>query len=80
MTAIITKPGQKRLDRCVLARPKWTKTRETREDPTCGTHKIDDLAADAAIRVENVHENGHVRGNTKLLGKYQTKVFTPNVS
>jgi len=73
MTVIITKPRQKRLDSCVLARPKWTKIRETRKRPTCGTLKIDDLAADAAVRVDNVHENGQARGNTKLLGKYQVK-------
>ena len=71
MTGGNLKSRQKRLDSCVLARPKWTKIRETREKPTCGTLKIDDLAADAAVRVENVHENGQARGNTKILGKYQ---------
>ena len=58
MTATITKPGQKRLDSCVLAQLKWTKIRETRGKHTFGTLKIDDLAADAAVRVENVQENG----------------------
>ena len=73
MTGGNLKSRQKRLDSCVLARPKWTKIRETHEKPTCGTLKIDDLTADAAVRVENVHENGQARGNTKLLGKYQLK-------
>jgi hypothetical protein len=36
-----------------------------------GPFTTDDLAAQAAIRVENVHENGQARGKNKLLGKYQ---------
>ena len=35
--------------------------------------KIDDLAPNADVRVENLHENGQVRGNTKLLGKYRVQ-------
>lgn len=71
MTGIITKPVQKRLDRCVSAQPRCTKIREPREKYTCVTLKIDDLAPEAAVTVENAHPKGQPRGNAKLLGKYR---------
>lgn len=71
MTGIIAKPAQKRLDRCVSARPRCTKIREPREKCTFGTLKIDNLAPETAVTVENAHQNGQPRGNTKLLGKYR---------
>lgn len=55
MTVIILKPAQKRLDACVLARPKWTKIRKTRGNHTCGTLRRDALVADAAVKVENAY-------------------------
>ena len=67
MTAIISKPAQNRLDSCALARPKWAKILKH----TRGTLRIDVLVADAAVRVENAQQNGQIRGNTKLLGKYR---------
>ena len=69
MTAITTKLGQKRLDRCVLAQPKWAKIQEKPGKHAFVTLKIDDLLADTAVRVENAHENGQAPHNTKLLGK-----------
>lgn len=74
MTAIISKPAQNRLDSCALARPKWAKIRKPRRKHTRGTLRIDILVADAAVRVENAQQNGQIRGNTKLLGKYRLKI------
>ena len=71
MTVIILKPAQKRLDAFVLARPKWTKIRKTRGNHTCGTLRRDALVADAAVKVENAHQNGQPPGNTRLNGKYR---------
>lgn len=71
MTFRRTHPGQKRLDRCVLGLPKCAKIRETREKHNCRTLAINNLAPDAAVRVENTHQNGQAPANTKLLGKYQ---------
>ena len=71
MTAIMTKPAKKRLDSCVLTRPKWTKIREPRGNHTCGTLIIDDLATDAAVRVENAQQNGQDRYYKTLLGIYR---------
>ena len=81
MRVITTKLTQKRLDSCVFDRPTWTKIRDPRRRHTCGTVKIDDPAPDAAVRVENAHENSQDRGNTKLLGKCQLtrqKVVAPH--
>ncbi len=71
MTAIISKPAQNRLDSSASARPKWAKIRKPRRKHTRGTLRIDVLVADAAVRVENAQQNGKIRGNTKLLGKYR---------
>lgn len=69
MTAITTKPEQKRLDTRVLHTPKWDKINEGLEKRACGTLKINDLIANAAVRVENAHQNGQTRHNATLLGK-----------
>lgn len=71
MTASTTKSRQIRLDNCVLGRPKWAKINENLEKRAYGTLKINDLSANAAVRVENAHQNGQTRHNTTLLGKYR---------
>ena len=71
MTAVTAKSRQMRLDSYALARPKWTKIRETLRANACGTLKIDGLATDAIVRVENPHQNGQTGHNIKLLGKYR---------
>lgn len=71
MTAITTKSGQMRFDSCVLTLPKWAKIQEKRGKCACGTLRADDLAADTAIIVENVHESAQAPQNTTLLGKYR---------
>lgn len=73
MTGITTKPGQKRLDSCVLALPKWPKIREKLGKHTCGTLKIDDLIPDTAVRVENLNGNLQDPFKPKLLGQYRSK-------
>jgi hypothetical protein len=71
MTAIISKPEQKRLDSCDMARPKWAEFHEQRGTCGCDAFKIDELAPNDAVRVENARQNGQAQGNTKLLGKYR---------
>ena len=71
MTASPTKSRQMRLDRSVLALPKWPKIRGTLRKRRCRTLTIDNLAPDAAVRVENACQNGQAPGNSKLLEKYQ---------
>lgn len=73
MTAITTKPELKRLDSCVLARPKRAKINEKLEKRACGTLKINDLIANAAVRVENAHQIGQNPRNNTLLGKYRLR-------
>ena len=73
MTGQSTTSEQKRLDSCVLSSPKWAKTHEKLENRACRTVKIDDLTANAVVRIENNLKNAQVRRNTKLLGKYQYK-------
>lgn len=51
--------------------PKWAKINEKLEKRACGTLKINDLIDNAAVRVENAHQNGQTRHNTTLLGKYR---------
>ena len=75
MTVIATKPGQKRLDSCVLARPNWAEIQEKLRKHACGTLKIGDLVADTTVRVENAHKNRQAPHNTKLLGKYPLKII-----
>lgn len=67
MTFNRTKGRGKRLDRCVLARPKWTKILETLRKHTCEALKIHDLAPDDTVRVANAHENCKIRRNMPLL-------------
>ena len=55
MTAQTTKPRQKRLDSCVLALPKWTKTQDKPRQHARQAFKVIDYVADTAIRVENAH-------------------------
>ena len=74
MTAIISKPEQKRLDSCDMARPKWAEFHEQRGTCGCDAFKIDELAPNDAVRVENARQNGQAQGNTKLLGKYRFKM------
>ena len=69
MTAITTNPGQKRLNSCVLALPKWAKPQKKFGIRACGAQKTNDVVADTAVRVEN----GQSPHNTKLLGKYRVK-------
>mgnify|MGYP001111205357 CR=1 FL=1 len=71
MTAILSKPEQKRLDSCDMARPKWAEFHEQRGTCGCDAFKIDELAPNDAVRVENARQNGQAQGNTKLLGKYR---------
>lgn len=79
MTAITTNPELKRLDNCVLARPKWAKINEKLEKRACGI--LNDLIANAAVRVENAHQNGQTRHNTTFLGKYRlTDTLRPRTS
>ena len=73
MTAIISKPEQKRLDSCDMARPKWAEFHEQRGTCGCDAFKIDELAPNDAVRVENARQNGQAQGKTKLLGKYRYK-------
>ena len=68
MTLRRTHPGQKRLDRCVLGLPKCAKIRETRGKQNCRTPTIDDLAPDAAVRVENIHQTGKLPLTPSYLG------------
>ena len=77
MTAIISKPEQKRLDSCDMARPKWAEFHEQRGTCGCDAFKIDELAPNDAVRVENARQNGQAQGNTKLLGKYRLKYHAP---
>jgi len=70
MTPHSQKTEQKWLHSSVLALPKWLKIPEKLEKHACGTNKTDDLTANAAVRVENAHENSHGHHNTSLLGKY----------
>jgi len=74
MTAIISKPEQKRLDSCDMARPKWAEFHEQRGTCGCDAFKIDELAPNDAVRVENARQNGQAQGNTKLLGKYRLRI------
>ena len=71
MTVITPKLGQKRLDSCDLARPKWAGFHEKRGKCGCDAFKIDEIALDDTVRVENAHQNGQTRPNNTLLGKYR---------
>lgn len=73
MTVITPKLGQKRLDSCDLARPKWAGFHEKRGKCGCDAFKIDEIALDDTVRVENAHQNGQTRPNNTLLGKYRFK-------
>ena len=73
MTVITPKLGQKRLDSCDLARPKWAGFHEKRGKCGCDAFKIDEIALDDTVRVENAHQNGQTRPNNTLLGKYRLK-------
>ena len=76
MTVITPKLGQKRLDSCDLARPKWAGFHEKRGKCGCDAFKIDEIALDDTVRVENAHQNGQTRPNNTLLGKYRSKGFS----
>lgn len=73
MTAQKTKPTQKRLNNCVLSPLRWAKIYEKLENCACGTLKIKDAVANAAVRVANAPKKGQARRNTTLLGKYPIK-------
>lgn len=73
MTGITPKLGQKRLDRCDLARPKWARFHEERGKCGCEAFKIDEMAPDAVVRVENANQNAQTHRNNALLGRYQFK-------
>ena len=77
MTAQKTKPTQKRLNNCVLSPLRWAKIYEKLENCACGTLKIKDAVANAAVRVANAPKKGQARRNTTLLGKYP---FTVSVT
>jgi len=73
MTAITTKSGQKRLDRCVLHTPKWAKTRENLDRNAC-SHPRNAVSADNKVVVLEI--TGEIRQpqpNDKTLGKYQLR-------
>ena len=74
MTAQKTKPTQKRLNNCVLSPLRWAKIYEKLENCACGTLKIKDAVANAAVRVANAPKKGQARHNTTLLGKYPLRV------
>ena len=74
MTVITPKLGQKRLDSCDLARPKWAGFHEKRGKCGCDAFKIDEIALDDTVRVENAHQNGQTRPNNTLLGKYRLDI------
>ena len=76
MTAQKTKPTQKRLNNCVLSPLRWAKIYEKLENCACGTLKIKDAVANAAVRVANAPKKGQARRNTTLLGKY-TLILLP---
>ena len=61
MTAHSQKTKQKRLHSCVLAHPKGLKLIKNPNNRACGTIKISDPVANAAVRVANVRENGQPR-------------------
>jgi hypothetical protein len=71
MTAQSKKTEQKRLHSCVLPQPKWAKKHEKLESRACKTVKIDELNANAAVRVANALEKAQAQCKTLLLGKYQ---------
>ena len=73
MTAHSQKTKQKRLHSCVLAHPKGLKLIKNPNNRACGTIKISDPVANAAVRVANVQENGQPRRKAILLGKYPLK-------
>ena len=70
MRAQSKKPTQARLDSCVLSPLRWAKIYEKLENCACGTLKIKDAVANAAVRVANAPKKGQPRHNTTLLGKY----------
>ena len=75
MTASTTKSRQMRLDNCVLSPLRWAKIYEKLENCACGTLKIKDAVANAAVRVANARKKGQARQNTTLLGIYTLKFF-----
>jgi hypothetical protein len=79
MTAQKTKPTQKRLNNCVLSPLRWAKIYEKLENCACGTLKIKDAVANAAVRVANAPKKGQTRHNTTLLGKCRIKFRNQNV-
>lgn len=56
--------------RCQMA-----KVHEKLRKNACRPLKIDDLIADATVRVENAHENWYSTNNTKLLSKFRSIYF-----
>ena len=71
MTDQTTKSRQKRLHNCVLNTPKWAKINENLEKRAYGTLKINDLIANAAVKVANADKKGQLHRNANLLGKYR---------
>lgn len=75
MTPQSQKTGQKRLDSCVLALPKWAKVQEALGKHASGTLKIAVLACDTTVKLENYGKVVHGQEKPKLLGKYQTDIL-----
>ena len=75
MTAQKTKPTQQRLYNCVLSPLRWAKIPEKLENCACGTLKIKDAVANAAVRVANAPKKDQARRNTTLLGKCPLRIF-----
>lgn len=69
MTAITTKPGQKRLDRCVLKAPKWAEIIVNRECDGQETAITTTRAADPTVSLENEHKIHHHPSEPTSLGK-----------
>ena len=70
MKAITTKPGQKRLDICVLQTPKWAETSENLEQNACSHLRTAVAAENKAVALENTGEIRQSHPNAKLRGKY----------
>ena len=68
MTAQKTKPTQKRLNNCVLSPLRWAKIYEKLENCACGTLKIKDAVANAAVRVANAPKRAKLAATQRYLG------------
>ena len=77
MTAVTTKPGQKRRDNSVLNTLRWAKiSGNLRKNASKGREAA--TTADAAgTKLENYDKIRQNHPKTKILGKYRIKIFRP---